>query len=118
MLRLLFLALLSQASAQEIHHHEGMSPEVDRFYSTWLQPNGGRERYYGCCNRIDCYPTEAQFRGGFWWVKHRETGRWIMVPADKVEHDQPDARESPDGRNHVCASPFGTVYCFVAGLQS
>lgn len=114
----LLALLISTATAQEIHHHEGMSPEVDRFYSTWLQPNQGRPRFYGCCNRIDCYPVEAQFRGGHWWFKHRETGHWMIVPDGKVEHDQPDPRESPDGLTHVCASPLGTVYCFVVGLQT
>lgn len=112
------LLIATPISAQHIHHHEGMTPEIDRFYSTWLMPNDGRERFYGCCNRIDCYPAEAQFRGGYWWFKHRETGKWIIVPAHKVEHDQPDARESPDGRTHVCASPQGNVFCFVVGLQT
>ena len=108
---LIFLA--TPIAAQDIHHHEGMSPEVDRFYSTWLQPNEGRQRYYGCCSRLDCYPTDAQFRGGHWWARHRETGNWIIVPSHKVEHDQPDGRDSPDGRTHMCASPTGVVYCFV-----
>jgi len=103
--------------AQVLHHHEGLSPDVDKFYSYWLQPNGGKERYYGCCNRIDCYPTEAKIVNGHWWYRHRETWQWLPVPDEKVEHLQPDPRESPDGRNHVCATTLGWVYCFVAGAS-
>lgn len=112
---LIFIA--TPIAAQEIHHHPGMSPEVDRFYSTWKQPNHGGPRYMGCCDRADCYPTEAKRRGGHWWFLHRETQTWKPVPDDRVEHEQPDPRESPDGANHVCASPYGHVYCFAAGAQ-
>jgi len=98
-----------------MHHHEGMSTEVDRFYSYWRQPNNGLERQFGCCNKTDCYPAEAKVIDGRWWVKIREGGRWVIVPSHKVEHLQRDPRESPDGRNHVCANPQGWVFCFVAG---
>lgn len=105
-------------SGQELHHHEGMSAEVDKFYSYWLQPNKGLPRHFGCCNRIDCYPTEAKLDDtGHWWFLHRESMRWLPVPDDKVEHLQLDPKESPDGRNHVCASKLGNVYCFVVGSQ-
>lgn len=122
MLRLLVVAVLTwlviiPAFSQHIHHHNGMSPEVDRFYSTWKKPNKGQPRYFGCCDRTDCYPVQAQFRSGHWWFLHRETNRWMMVPDEVVEHEQPDPRESPDGGNHVCASPYGTVYCFTVGSQ-
>jgi hypothetical protein len=110
---LIFLA--TPIAAQDIHHHEGMTPEVDRFYSTWRQPAFGNPRTAGCCDRTDCYPTTAKFEDGLWWARHRETGRWIIVPNHKVEHDQIDARESPDGRSHLCANPHGYVFCFVAG---
>jgi hypothetical protein len=103
------------ASAQELHHHEGMSPEVDMFYSHWRQPNDGHVRSWGCCDKTDCYPTEARMIKGQWWYLHRETQRWMSVPDRKVEHLQPDPKESPDGRNHVCASPTGWVWCFVVG---
>lgn len=109
------LFILTPVNAQVLHHHEGMSSEVDKFYTYWLQPNNGAERYYGCCNRIDCYPTEAKIVGGHWWYLHRETLKWMPVPDEKVEHLQTDPKESPDGRNHVCANKTGWVYCFVAG---
>ena len=111
----LILALSFPVAAQETHHHEGMTPEVDKFYSVWLQPNNGHARYMGCCNRLDCYPTEAKMIRGHWWFMHRETLRWMPVPDDKVEHLQGDPRESPDGMNHVCANETGWVFCFVAG---
>ena len=111
----LILALSFSAAAQEMHHHDGMTPEVDKFYSYWLQPNHGNARYMGCCNRVDCYSTEAKMIGGHWWYLHRETLRWMPVPDERVEHLQGDPRESPDGMNHVCANTTGWVFCFVAG---
>jgi len=111
--------MLSRATAQDIHHHEGITdPAVDRFYSTWLRPNGSYPRVLSCCNQLDCYPVEAQFRGGHWFFRHRETQTWKIVPDGLVEHEQADSRESPDGRNHVCADPDGHVYCFTVGLQT
>lgn len=109
------LFILTPVDAQVLHHHEGMTPEVDQFYSYWLRPNLGRPRNSSCCNRLDCYPVEAQMRGGHWFFKHRETQQWKIVPDGLVEHEQADPKESPDGRNHVCASPYGHVYCFVVG---
>jgi hypothetical protein len=109
------LFIFTPIAAQEIHHHEGESAAVDRFYSTWRQPAYGNPRTIGCCDRTDCYATQAKFEDGLWRAKHRETGRWIIVPPHKVEHDQIDPRESLDGRSHLCANPFGIVYCFVAG---
>lgn len=116
----LLALLISTAAAQEIHQHPGVTddPAVDYFYSTWLRPNNGAPRFYSCCNRVDCYPVEAQFRGGHWFYKHRETQTWKIVPDGLVEHEQADPRESPDGRNHICASPHGHVYCFTVGTLS
>ena len=95
--------------AQEIHHHEGQTAEVDRFYSTWMQPDYPTQ---SCCNKTDCYsPDKTEFKNGQWWFEHRETGRMFPVPAHKIEQN----RDSPDGRNHVCANPQGYVYCFKIG---
>ena len=108
--------------SQEIHHHiingVDMSPEVDRFYSTWKRPNYGTTRISSCCNTADCYPAKVIIQGGKWLFEHRETRRFIPIPDSIMEHMQPDPRESPDGDNHVCASPHGIVYCFVAGIRS
>lgn len=83
----------------------------DKFYSTWQRPDN---RALSCCNQEDCYATEAKFQNGFWYAKQRETGEWMQVPPEKIEHD----RDAPDARAHVCASKFGHVYCFIsaAGL--
>lgn len=105
----------SGESGPRLHHHKGMSSEIDRFYSFWLQPNGGNKRVSSCCSGQDCYPVEIKSAAGRYWFKHRETGRWMIVPDNRVESLQPDPRESPDGRSHVCANEFGHVHCFVAG---
>lgn len=105
------LAALSQ------HTHEG---EVGRFYQSWRMPypraNNG-DRIYGCCNKHDCYQT--QFRRGArnWEALHRETGRWVVVPDMKLEHNATDPRDSPDGLGHLCASTSGNVYCAVLGME-
>jgi hypothetical protein len=49
--------------------------------------------------------------GGKVQALHRESGEWIDVPPEKIEQN----RDSPDGRNHLCASTEKFVFCFVAG---
>jgi hypothetical protein len=114
---LVLLASLLPASGQgpEIHHHPGMSTAVDRFYSTWYMPDDPRTN---CCNKQDCYPTEAKFKNGRWWALRREDRKFIPVPWSKVERN----RNNPDGRNHLCAPapntyahPEDTVFCFALG---
>jgi hypothetical protein len=52
-----------------------------------------------CCNDADCYPTEMKYVDGSIYAKRREDGKYIAVPAEKVERN----RDNPDGRNHLCA---------------
>lgn len=113
----LLFALLPMALAQDHgHHHPPQDAEIhDKFYSTWMRPDN---RNVSCCHKLDCYPTEARFRNGGWLAKRREDGKWLSVPAAKVELD----RDSPDGRNHLCAPPphneaiyQNGVICFIAG---
>jgi hypothetical protein len=52
-----------------------------------------------CCNKGDCYPTEVRIVDGDIFAKRREDGKFIAVPATKVERN----RDNPDGRNHICA---------------
>ncbi len=92
----------------QTHHHDGQSLEVDKFYSTWYQPDNPSQ---SCCNQTDCYPTEAYFRSGFWYARQRETGDYIQIPPLKIEQN----RDNPDGRSHVCANPHGVVFCFIPG---
>jgi hypothetical protein len=110
---LVFMLLCTTAAvqAQEVHHHDGMSAAVDRFYSTWFQPAAPSQ---SCCNKMDCYPTQARFRNGNWWAQQRETGNWIKVLPQVIEHN----RDNPDGQTHVCmqASQVDpTIFCFILG---
>jgi len=103
------LATIPLAHAQEHIHPTGpITGPAAKFYETWKQPDNPAA---SCCNKIDCYATEARLRGGQWYARQRETGEFIPVPPNKVELD----RDSPDGLSHVCANPMGVVYCFKAG---
>jgi hypothetical protein len=102
----------AQSSA---HNHPPEDAALhEMFYSTWMMPDHPN---VSCCNKQDCYPTEARFRDGFWEAKRREDGQFVRVPWEKVEQ----RRDNPDGRNHVCMpSPVSSrradeVYCFVLG---
>lgn len=113
---LALLALATAAQAQE-HRHPVADLEMhDKFYSTWMRPDMPTQ---SCCNKADCYPTEARMQGGRWQAKRREDGKWLSIPATKIEQN----RDSPDGRNHLCAPPpdrervyDSGVICFIAGV--
>lgn len=104
-----WLASLVTSFAQE-HHHPPQDAQIhETFYKNWMRPDMPTA---SCCNMQDCYPAEARFTDGKWFAKRREDGRWLVVPAAKVEQN----RSSPDGRNHLCASPYNDVpICFVPG---
>ena len=90
----------------------------EKFYSTWNVPNNGNERVASCCNLKDCYPSTTKKVGEHWYAQRREDFQWILIPEGKLEHNQPDPRESPDYQSHVCMTPPGsgkTVYCAVLG---
>lgn len=104
---------MTHAHAQEIHHHEGQSAAVDKFYSTWYMPDQPSK---SCCNKTDCYPTDIKYTGDLLYARRREDGRWLRVPEAKIERN----RDNPDGRNHLCAPPPNTaqgdiVFCFSLG---
>lgn len=116
MLLILALVLLYPlAHAQEPRHHPTADmPLHEKFYSNWYMPdNPGKS----CCNKADCYPTEIKYVAGVLFAKRREDGKWLLVPAAKIE----TKRDNPDGRNHMCAPPPGgsyppdTVFCFSLG---
>ena len=94
------------------HNHPSEHAEIhDKFYSTWMRPDMPNS---SCCDKKDCYPTEARRRNGNWYALRREDRQWILVPPAKIELN----RDSPDGRNHLCAPPpvGGDVpFCFIAG---
>ena len=110
--------LLSPAAAQQRHehHHPPQDAQLhEKFYSTWYMPDNPIR---SCCNKADCYPTEIKVVGSSIYARRREDGKYILVPAHKVEQN----RDNPDGRNHICAPPPGaisyppdTVFCFSLG---
>ena len=106
----------SAAVAQEMHRHhpaEDMALHA-QFYRTWHMPDHPQ---VSCCNDADCYPTEIKYEGDSIYARRREDGKYILIPASKIEHN----RDNPDGRNHICAPPPNagfpddTVYCFALG---
>jgi hypothetical protein len=109
------LAFAAPAEAQ--HRHPAQDTAIhEKFYSTWRMPD---RPYASCCNKGDCYPTEIQIVGGTIFAKRREDGKFIAVPAAKIERN----RDNPDGRSHLCAPPPSaasyapdTVFCFSLGL--
>lgn len=119
MIRVLALALLlvpSLAAAQDHQHPtETITGDQAKFYETWKRPDSPT---ISCCNLADCYATEARMQNGRWRARRREDGKWLTVPASKIELN----RDSPDGRNHLCAPPpdrasayENGVICFIAG---
>jgi hypothetical protein len=105
------LGLCAPAIAQPHEHHhptETIYGDQAKFYETWMRPDVPTS---SCCSMQDCYATPARMVAGKVQALHRESGEWIEVPAEKVEQ----SRVSPDGRNHLCASSYKFVFCFVWG---
>lgn len=104
----------SATVAQPPHRHPPQDQAIhDRFYATWMKPDDPTQ---SCCNWQDCYPTQVRFKDGQWFARRREDGKFLLVPPEKIER----RRESPDGRNHLCAPAphlgYGdAVFCFVPG---
>ncbi len=114
------LALALTATPVAAQHPPQDQELHDKFYSTWMEPVNRDEdgnRVSSCCNKMDCYPTAFKLVGGTWFAQIRETGKWVAIPPERLEQNQPDPRESPDGQGHLCANPNGMVYCAVVGVQ-
>jgi hypothetical protein len=95
------------------HQHPPQDVELhEKFYSTWFMPD---QPSRSCCNKADCYPTEARFQNGQWYARRREDGKFIAIPWLKVERN----RDNPDGRSHICAPrpdlSGDVVFCFSLG---
>jgi hypothetical protein len=111
-----WLALLVSSASAQGHNHPPQDADLhEKFYSTWYMPDNPNR---SCCNRADCYPTEIKMVGTNIYARRREDGKYILVPAHKVEQN----RDNPDGRNHICAPPPSatsyppeTVFCFSLG---
>jgi hypothetical protein len=117
----LYGALVTPGHAQDgqdqagLHRHPPQDLQLhEKFYSTWRMPDNPSA---SCCNDADCYPAEIRYADGNIYAKRREDGKYILIPAEKVERN----RDNPDGRNHLCAPPpnafhqSDTVFCFALG---
>jgi hypothetical protein len=101
------------------HRHDG---DVGRFYETWQRPHirkADGARYSSCCSKADCGPVQIVIRNGATYVKGHflRPNEEVHFPDYLHEHNHPDARESPDGRNHACMNPHGLPLCLVLGSQ-
>lgn len=119
------LLVSSAAFAQHAHSpgHSQHPPEHaqlhNQFYAQWQRPgNKG-----SCCNDRDCYPTKAKFEDGKWWAQRREDGKWLPVPREVYDPDNPQMVQSPDGQPHLCAPPpnvagypIDFIFCFTTGM--
>lgn len=94
--------------AQHRHHPPEHVQLHESFYRNLVRPDQPGAQPGSCCGNYDCYPTQAEVRGGQWYALRREDQAWIPVPHERVIRDE----TSPDGRAHLCAVP-GFVYCFV-----
>lgn len=113
LLTALLLLSLHSARGQEHHHPPRDAAIHEQFYRNWMMPDNPTR---SCCNLQDCYPAEVTTLGGQLYARRREDGLLIAVPPQKIERN----RDSPDGRNHVCAPPpkhpaGDIVFCFVFG---
>ena len=109
-MRAVMLALL-MAVAPAFAAGHSHDDEVGRFYETWRKPDN---RSQSCCSQQDCYITDARFRDGEWYARRREDGKWLHVPAAKIETE----RDNPTADSHLCALPPITgdnVLCFIPG---
>jgi hypothetical protein len=109
------LVLMASAAAAQEHRHPPQDEELhEKFYSTWHMPDNPAK---SCCNKADCYPTEMKYVDGNVYARRREDGKYLAIPAQKVERN----RDNPDGRSHLCAPPpsslypADTVFCFSLG---
>lgn len=85
---------------------------VYKFYDSWYRPPN---RQFSCCHRSDCHVVDVKREDGRWFFFDPSMQLWRFIPEDRLEHNAPDARESPDGRNHVC---YNTMYVLCAVLGS
>lgn len=107
------LVMLCMPALAQHHHPVADIPIHEKFYQGWYMPDKPTQ---SCCSGRDCYPVEITYRDGRVYAKRREDGKWLHIPQAKIE----TKRDSPDGRNHLCAPPpnpmhSDAVYCFAFG---
>lgn len=114
------ICLARQAYGEEHHHPAADAPIHEQFYSKWMIPT---PRTQSCCDLKDCYPTALRQRAdGQWEARRRPSDmrdglkEWVPFAAAKLEQNQTDPQESPDGRSHACISQHSDiVYCATLG---
>jgi hypothetical protein len=135
------VVLLHMARPARAHEHEaGESAErarVIEFYRSWLRPKGNfsvEHRVNSCCfgsgSQQDCFPVEATRKNAKGElevmpdVSEAATeaqanygAKWYTLDTGVEEDKQPDPRESPDGRSHVCIVG-NYIVCYVPGQGS
>lgn len=105
---LLGIGITWGAIAQE-HTHEG---EVGKFYFSWMRPDN---RKISCCNNQDCAAvSHVRHINGEWQFQRTIDSVWVTVPDSKIENYVEDARDSPDGKSHMCSNGE-YVFCAVLG---
>ena len=107
--------LIGKAKAQHVHQDETIADaRVSRFYDQWKRPP---ERVVSCCNRKDCYAAQIRRGPNGLEYLHKWSGRWVLIPPNVIESNQPDPEDSPDTTSHVCANEHhpDIVYCAVLG---
>jgi len=120
---IILVAVLGSA-ARGHDSHLALSIEdqkVYEFYNTWMRPagrSGMGHRVSSCCNLTDCFPVvEIRMVSGRYAVRVQTpngVSREYTVDPQIIESNQPDPRESPDGKSHACIAG-GMVICFVEG---
>lgn len=88
---------------------EAGAQDADRgaWFESLKQPDTGMS----CCSISDCAATKAEWRGGQWHAV--VLGRMTPIPSEKIVRTP----LSIDGDAYVCASPVGTIWCFVPPPQ-
>ena len=112
-----FVAAFSFAALAHDH-----STPAGQFYQRWKQPlnrDADGQRTQSCCSDYDCEQTQIVRKDGKWYARDHKMarGRDVLIPDDKLESNQADPRESPDGRSHVCLNA-GNVLCAVLGSEN
>jgi hypothetical protein len=97
---------IARLSAQPHHHPPEHAAIHDLFYKSWMRPDAPN---VSCCSDRDCAPAEARMKDGRWVARKYGETVWYSVPPERVELN----RDSPDGRNHLCAMGEH-VFCFIA----
>jgi hypothetical protein len=63
----------------------------------------------------DCHVVEIRREGEqYYFLDNIYVHGWRLIPPDRLEHNDSDPRESPDGSSHVCFNE-NLVLCAVLG---